>query len=768
MKKYLLIITLVLTAIPAAAFASGFGESEGDITSLMARLVLQLGVIVMIARLIGRFSQAVKLPFPSVLIEVLAGIIIGPYMLGSMPIPGFFPDGIFPLVSTSGIPVSPELYGIATIASIIMLFSAGLETDFTLLLKFSLVGALVGLGGVVLPFTAAAASTSMFFGLHISDPAVLFLGVVCMATSVGVTARIISEQRKMDTPEAVTILAAAVIDDVLSIIALTIVISLIAAETASGVAETPTHAVWVISKAVLVWLGFTVAGILFAGPLSKAIKSFKSVANISIAALGLAFILAGIFQTAGLAMVIGAYVVGLSLSKTDLTDTVRDTLGVLHSFFVPVFFIVMGMLVDPRAFMSKDVLIFGAIYASAALVTNIIGGAIPALFLNFNRLGALRIGVGMIPRGEVALIIAGIGLSSGIIDQKFFGASMVMVLGSIFIAPPLISMLFRSDKKGTKKEFKSRHTVATPINFSSRKLTGILEQQLVQTFRSEGFFVHSILGSRNIYHLRKNDIHITLQAGDSGLVFESDVHDVILIKTVTYEALLHINDLITSVKDLIKPEGILKDLAADSTADIGTKVITAVNVNGETRNSAATNNGNGSAPNGKNGNTTDTTVATKRKMDTGEFKNALTQGSIIPTLTGSTKREIVEKLVSVLHSEGIIKDVEAAVNAVMEREASMSTGMQNGIALPHARTDAVDRITVAVGLSKNGIDYQAFDNKPSKIFVLILSPMTTDSPHIQFLASIATMLNSEEAREKLLGCFTQAQIYEFFRERLKG
>jgi len=771
MKKYLLIITLALTAVPAAAFASGFGESEDDITSLMARLVLQLGVIVMIARLIGRFSQIVKLPFPSVLIEVLAGIIIGPYMLGSVPIPGF-PEGIFPLVSTSGIPVSPELYGIATIASIIMLFSAGLETDLTLLLKFSLVGALVGLGGVVLPFAAAAASTSMFFGLHISDPAVLFLGVVCMATSVGVTARIISEQRKMDTPEAVTILAAAVIDDVLSIIALTIVISLIAAETASGVTETSAHSVWIISKAVLVWLGFTVAGILFAGPLSKAIKSFKSVANISIAALGLAFILAGIFQTAGLAMVIGAYVVGLSLSKTDLTDTVRETLGVLHSFFVPVFFIVMGMLVDPRAFMSKEVLAFGAIYASAALVTNIIGGAIPALFLNFNRLGALRIGVGMIPRGEVALIIAGIGLSSGIIEQKYFGACMVMVLGSIFIAPPLISMLFRSDKKGTKKDFKSRHTVATPINFSSRKLTGILEQQLVQTFRAEGFFVHSILGSRNIYHLRKNDIHITLQAGDSGLVFESDVHDVILIKTVTYEALLHINDLITSVKDLIKPEGILKDLAADSTADVGTKVISAISANGETRDASGPSNNtaaaNGGDASGKNGNITDTAVVTKRKMDTGEFKNALTQGSIIPTLTGSTKREIVEKLVSVLYSEGIIKDVEAAVNAVMEREASMSTGMQNGIALPHARTDAVDKITVAVGLSKNGIDYRAFDGKPSKIFVLILSPLSTDSPHIQFLASIATMLNSEDAREKLLGCFTQAQIYEFFRERLKS
>jgi Kef-type K+ transport system membrane component KefB/mannitol/fructose-specific phosphotransferase system IIA component (Ntr-type) len=755
---------------PAAALASGggLGDSEsGDITATMAQLVLQLGVIVMIARLIGRFSQAVKLPFPSVLLEVVAGIAIGPYMLGGVPLPGF-PEGIFPLASASGIPVSPELYGIATIASLIMLFSVGLETDLALLLKFSFVGLLVGFSGVILPFAAAAVSTSMFFGYPISHPTVLFIGVVCMATSVGITARIISDLRKMGSPEAVTILAAAVIDDVLSIIALTIVISFIAAGT-PGAAETPGHSVWVISKAVLVWLGFTIAGILFAGPISKAIKSFKSVASISIAALGIAFILAGIFQMAGLAMVIGAYVMGLSLSKTDLTDTVRDTLGVLHSFFVPVFFIVMGMLVNPHAIMSKEVLIFGVIYTAAALLTNIVAGAVPALFLNFNRLGALRIGIGMIPRGEVALIIAGIGLSSGIIDQRFFGACMVMVLGSILVAPPFISALFRIDKKGTKKEFRSRNTVATPINFPSRKLAVILEQQLIHSFRSEGFFVHSIpIGSRNIFHMRKNDIHITLQTGDNGLLFESDAQDVVLIKNVAYEALLHINDAFTGVKELIKPESMLKDLAADTT------VIAAVENGGGAEAQSGDADANGGAPaqnvkENKDGKDSDTAVITKRKMDAGgEFKHALTQGSIIPTLTGSTKREIVEKLVGILHSEGIIKDAEDAVNAVMERETSMSTGMQHGIALPHARTDAVDKITVAVGLSKNGIDYKAFDGQPSKIFVLILSPLSTDSPHIQFLAKIATMLNGEEAREKLLNCFTQEQIYEFFRERLKN
>jgi mannitol/fructose-specific phosphotransferase system IIA component (Ntr-type) len=251
----------------------------------------------------------------------------------------------------------------------------------------------------------------------------------------------------------------------------------------------------------------------------------------------------------------------------------------------------------------------------------------------------------------------------------------------------------------------------------THELTDLLELRVVQAFRSEGFFVHSIsLDGQSVYHLRKNAIHITLHTGYTGLEFESDKKDVILVKAITYETLLHINDAVSGVKDLIKPEKMLEDM-------------------------------------------TDSQWRADSK-----FKDALSPFCIIPSLKAGSKQEVVEKLVGMLHEHGLLKkgDDDEAVAAVMEREASMSTGMQHGVAMPHARTDAVESITLAVGLSRAGIDFDSLDGEPSKIFVLILSPLSTESPHIQFLANISALLNSEEMREKLLACNNQEEIHKFF------
>jgi len=708
---------LLLMAIPIAALASG--DSGEDVSPIMARLVLQLGIIVLAARVAGLLIQKVKVP--SVLIELGIGIIIGPHLLGGHPLPGF-PNGIFVPeggIPATGIPVTHELYAIATIASIIMLFSAGLETDLALLLRFSITGLAVGTGGVIVSFCFASFVVTHYFGWHMTDPAhlptVLFMAVMCVSTSLGIVARILSEKHKMDSPEGVTILASAVIDDMLGIVALTVVTGILGAS--AGLGGGSPHPVLNVAKSIAVWLFFTALGILFAGQLARAIKKFKSVIYISIVALGIALVLASVFQMAGLAMIIGAYVVGLSLSKTDLTDTVRDTLEVVNSFFVPVFFVVMGMMVNVHAVLSKEVLLFGAALSLAMIASKVIGCGLPTFFFNFNRLGALRIGMGMVPRGEVSFIIAGIGLSSGVLSQSMFGAGVMMVLACAVVSPPIVSALFSSPKKGVRKELYVRQTVSTPIAVPTHELTGLLELRLVQAFRSEGFFIHAIsLDSHNtVYHLRKNAIHITLHTGYTGLEFESDKKDVILVKAITHETLLHINNAVAGVKDLIKPEKILEDV-------------------------------------------TDSEPRTDSK-----FKDALSPFCIIPSLKAGSKREVVEKLVGMLHEHGLInKEHDDAVNAVMEREASMSTGMQHGVAMPHARTDAVDKITLAVGLSRAGINFDSLDGEPSKIFVLILSPESTESPHIQVLANISALLNSEEMRNKLLECKSQDEIHKFF------
>jgi len=766
--KFLLIPVLLLLLLPGAVLANaGLSAENGkeDILHVMTRFVLQLGVIVVIARTAGLMLKKVKLPVPSVLVELLIGVAIGPFLLGGMSLPGF-PEGLFPISTLTTLPISPELYGIATVASIIMLFSAGLETDLSLLLKFSLVGLLVGAGGVIASFIAGAGTTMYFYQLPFSDPAVLFMGMIGMSTSLGITARILSEKRKMDSPEGVTILAAAVIDDLLCIIVLTVVSSVVAMSAGEAIASGASNggalgAVMVIAKAFIVFTGVTVLGIIFARPLSKIIKRFKSVAYISIFALGIALILSGIFEMAGLAFIIGAYVVGLCLSKTDLADTVRDSLEVMYDFFVPFFFIVMGMLVDVNAIMSKEVLIFGIVYSLAMVAGKFFGCGFPTMFLGFNHFGTIRIGMGLVPRGELAIIIAGIGLSAGALDPRFFGVAILMVLINDLLAPPLESILFSSDRKGTKKNFQVRQTVSTPIEITSSKMTELLESRLVSAFRSEGFFVHNMqIGKQSVYQMRKNDMQISLHAADKELVFDSDAKDVFFIKTIAYEVLLQINDMVSSVKDLIKPVDMLKELAATSESYNQPKAGYAKD--GDDSNAAV----NTAQTSGDDDSPAVPATDTTRKMDAGEIKHALTQGSIIPTLTAKSKIEVIEKLVGILHSEGIIKKNDEAIAAVMEREESMSTGMQYGIALPHARTDAVDKITVAVGLAPKGIDFQSLDGEPSTIFVLILSPRTSDSPHIQFLANISALLNSEENRAKLLEYNTQEAIYNFFKDGL--
>jgi len=714
MKKYTFLTALFLFLIPFSipTFAIGpIDAEEAQMIDIMARLIMQLGIIVIAARIGGLIFEKIRIP--SVLGELLLGVMIGPYLLGAIPLAGF-PNGLFPISNATILPVSPELYAIATIASIILLFWAGLETDLALLMKFSIVGFAVGFGGALASFIGGSLTGMLFFGLPFSDPNVLFLGVMIASTSIGISARILSEKRKMDSPEGVTILAGGVTDDVLGIAALTVVVGFIASSSESGA---NTQVASVVLKAVLIGASFTVAVVMFANPLSKIMKHFKTLGSISIFALGLALVAAGIFQMAGLAMIIGAYVVGLSLSKTDLSDTVRDSMEVVYNFFVPIFFVVMGMLVDVRAFMSKEVIIFGLIYSAVAVFAKIVGCGLPATFLKFNRLGALRIGMGMVPRGETTLIIAGVGLSTHLLAPKFFAAAVLAIFVTVLISPPLISILLRSDRSGTRKAFLVRNTVSTFFKFDCSELTDLLEMRLVQSFRSEGFYMHSVfIDDHTVYQLRKNETLITFHAKPSSLDFETDIQDVLYVKTIVYEALLQINDTILKVKNLIKPELFLKGLT-DSTGRMST-----------------------------------------------EIHRALDLRCINPSLKSTTKQQVIEELVDILYKNGMLSDKKSALDAVMERETSMSTGMQNGIALPHGKTDAVNKITVAIGLSRKGIDFKSIDKEPSKIFVLILSPLNASTPHIQFLANLSAILNSPDMREKLMECHDREEIYWLLRK----
>ncbi|MBN2436693.1 MAG: cation:proton antiporter [Spirochaetes bacterium] len=705
------LLTIFLYLIPSMAFASQDTHSA-NITHMMTKLVFEIGVIIFAAKLGGMTAE--KLKMPSVLGELIAGIIIGPYALGIIVFPGF-PDGLFPISTATALPVSPELYGFATIASIILLFAAGLETDFTLFLKYSVTGLVLGIGGVIVSFALGALTTAFFMNVSFMSPQALFLGVMSTATSVGITARILSERRKMDSPEGVSIMAGAVIDDILGIIILAIVLGISAAATrSSGNSVDWSNIAFVAIKAIGVWVFFTFLGIVFAYKISRFLKMFKSVSTFSVMSLGLAFILAGIFEKAGLAMIVGAYVMGLSLSRTDLSFVIHDKLHTIQLFLVPIFFTVMGMLVNPATLFSREVLLFGAVYTTGAVAAKIIGCGIPSLILRFNKLGSLRIGLGMVPRGEVALIIAGIGLSYGILDNTMFGVGIMMTLLTTLIAPPLLNLSLKSDKSGTRKQIEKSNQVTTTFATPSASLTKIIEDRILENFHEEGFFINLIVTNVNNYHLKKDAINITLTVSRFVIEFKTDEADLPFVKNVIYETLLNFKTAITEVQSIV------------DSLDMRNEIVG------------------------------------KGRTNKSEVRKHLKHSNIIIGLESNTKEGVIKELVSVFKDFKDIGDPRDIISALLEREKVMSTGLADGIAIPHAKTEQVKSIQLVIGLAPDGVDFESLDGKPSKIFFLILSPLNESSSHLQMMSNITSIFYEKANRKELLSCSDTQSIMDFF------
>lgn len=690
-------------ALCAGLGVAAYAEGADSITETMTGLVLQIGLLLFAVRACGALAK--RLGIPSVLGELLSGVIIGPYALGGLALPGF-PQGFFPLGSGS-LAVSPELYGFATVASIVLLFASGLETDLSLFLRYSVVGGVVGLGGVIASFGLGDLVGSLLLKAPFMDPRCLFLGILSTATSVGITARILSDQRKMDSPEGVTILAAAVFDDVLGIILLAVVLGIVAVvEGSSAGAPSAAGIAAIAFRAFGIWLGFTALGLVFSRRIATFLKIFRHPHDFSILALGLALILAGIFEKEGLAMIIGAYIIGLSLSKTDIAPVVQEKLRVLYEFFVPLFFAVMGMLVNVRELASPDVLAFGGIYVLAAVVAKVLGCGLPSLALGFNGRGALRIGVGMVPRGEVALIIAGIGLAGGILDQRIFGVTILMTLATTLIAPPVLSAALRLPGTGTKKPVKGAATISAEWEFPSREIGELVADSLLNDLKTEGFYVQTMNLDEGISQARKGDVALAIVEGDRKLALETSPEDMSFVKTLVYEALVRLDDSVEKLKAAYDPQALRKEAAEQG-----------------------------------------------GRADRSLFK-IISPDCVITSLRGTAKEDVITELVDLLAAAGKLADRDLVLKDVLAREATMSTGMQHGLALPHAKTDGVESMQVALGLKPEGIDFSSIDGEPSRIFFLVASPTKAAVPHVQFLATVGAALSEDADRARLLAART--------------
>jgi Kef-type K+ transport system membrane component KefB len=411
------------------------------VESEVSTLLLKLAIMLISAKLLGEFVER-KFKQPEVLGELLAGMIIGPFAFG--PYFGFHP------VLEGPLPISPDVDLIANISVILLLFIAGLETDIEKFLRFGVIAGLVGAMGIILPFVLGFLAIELLYDAPNKFAAGLFTGAALTATSVGITARVLNDIGKLNTAEGSTILGAAVIDDVLGILVLAIVVAITGV---GGEGMTTTEIASTIIIAIVFWLGVVLLGVKFANQISKVLSVFKMPGSQLAIAIAFGLLIAYLSTLVKLAPIIGAYAAGLALSASAHRDFLAERMIPIYEFLVPIFFVAMGMLVDVRKI--PDIAFLGVVIIIFAIIGKYVGCYVAAYFGGFNKIGASRIGIGMVPRGEVGLIVAYYGLKFGVIDDHIYTIAVVMSFLTTMITPPLLKKTFENPVPGWVEKVKT-------------------------------------------------------------------------------------------------------------------------------------------------------------------------------------------------------------------------------------------------------------------------------------------------------------------------
>ena len=305
---------------------------ENHFAEIATHLVFQLAIILVAAKLGGELCDRF-LKIPPVLGELVVGIIIGPYALGGLSAFGLQPLFELNTHSDGGFPLSQELFAVSQIAAIVLLFAAGLETDLKQFLRYAGPASGVAIGGVLVPFIFGVGATFFFKPGGLAGDqlmySALFVGAVMTATSVGITARVLSDLKQLDSSEGVTVLAAAVVDDVMGILVLTVVVGMASPDGAFSLSNVVSTGI----KALGFWIALMVGGILCSKYISMAFLSFRGTGAPLALAMALAFVASGLAESFGLAMIIGAYSIGLAISGTNLARNIEESvmsLSLIH------------------------------------------------------------------------------------------------------------------------------------------------------------------------------------------------------------------------------------------------------------------------------------------------------------------------------------------------------------------------------------------------------------------------------------------------------
>jgi Kef-type K+ transport system membrane component KefB len=418
-RRAFIAAAIVVSVFPLAAAAEGVD---------VARFFLVLAAILVAAKLFGELAE--RIGQPAVLGELLAGVLLGGSALSIVPT-----DGVEAQV----------IHVLAELGVLLLLFEIGLETDLREMFRVGPAALAVAVIGIALPF--AFGYFFWRYAPHVASgsddlvTAAIFIGATLTATSVGITARVLSDLGRMSTREARIIIGAAVIDDVLGLVILSVV---------SGVAAGAEVTLFGIFRTLAIAVGFLVVAVLlgrFLAPrLFDLIVRMQVRYVLVVAAIAFALALAALAGLAGSALIIGAFAAGLILSGTNQFDTIEHEIRPVVSIFTPIFFVSVGAsvnlaLLNPSTPAARATLLV----AGALILLAVIGKVAAGWAAPWTKFRRLVVGVGMVPRGEVGLIFADIGRRSGVLGDEVFGAVLLMVMVTTFIAPPALKALFSPD-----------------------------------------------------------------------------------------------------------------------------------------------------------------------------------------------------------------------------------------------------------------------------------------------------------------------------------
>lgn len=396
------------------------------------QVVISVCILLFAAKLFAEIFVRLKLPI--VLGELLAGMAVGPFAIGSL----------LTVEGDSLVSLSQEVKILGEIGAIVILFMAGLEMTPREFIRGGKASFTVGTLGVVVPFFIGFV-VFQFFGFDALQA--MLVATALTATSIAISVQVLSEFGKLKTTEARLIIGAAVVDDILAIAVLSIVTSF------GGVADLSIDVIEITYTIFKVLGFFAVMAVvaIFIIPRIVGSKLWKAGGSIEGIVTAAFFGAAGIAASIGLSPILGSFVVGMALASTKVFERVEHYISKLGLIFAPLFFAIIGAQVDFRG-LNLEILMIGGVIIGVAIATKLLGCGLPAWLFLRNGAQARKVGVAMISRGEVGLIVAGVGISSGVLAQNVYTMIVIMVAVTTIITPIWLKIEYKKEMKHSQAE----------------------------------------------------------------------------------------------------------------------------------------------------------------------------------------------------------------------------------------------------------------------------------------------------------------------------